>query len=72
MKKIYMTPEVEKEICGDVNPYSDEGIKKFKKWMSEHPEVYYYAEPKEEFSELVAVKKAQEAGCTTVLMENMS
>jgi hypothetical protein len=71
MKVIYMTPELEKEIYGDVKPYSEKGFKLFEQWTVIN-NVYCYSAIGENFDANVGISMATLCGCDAVLMEDLS
>lgn len=46
-------------------------VEAFKKWCAEN-KVFYYARPREAFNPWEAEELAREAGCTRLLMDDMS
>lgn len=71
MKVVTFTVELEKEIYGDVDPYTDEGIFLLKLWLS-RMNAYFYAKPRELFHEKEAIELAQEVGKEIVIVEDLS
>ena len=65
MKVIYDTPDL------GVPPFTPEYAENFKQWCQEH-NAYYYGRPKAIFSERDARDLALEAGCRTLVLENLS
>lgn len=51
--------------------FSRELIAAFKLWCQQHS-VYYYAQPRDSFSVTEAFRLAGQAGCSKLLMEDMS
>lgn len=49
----------------------DTFVAEFRKWRNEN-KVFYYARPREDFSITEGRKLAAEAGCTHVLLEDLS
>ena len=61
----------EANIYGGADPYSDEGIAKFKAW-SDANYVYCYSRTKENFFEFEAYELAEKADASYLIMENLS
>ncbi len=68
---ITLTQELEKEILGDIKPYTDEAFDAF--WdYCEDRNISFYAAPKEDFYIAEAIEQAVVDGNTKVIVENMS
>lgn len=51
--------EVEKNVYGDIKPYSDEGFKVFNNWLITN-HVFYYGKPRDSFNEREAMEMVAE------------
>lgn len=71
MDELYFTSELETEIYGKVPPYEKEGPALLRYWCKKH-NAYYYGRPKDSFSKQEAIELATNAGCTKVLLDNLS
>lgn len=69
--KVIKLLDVENEIYGDKNPYSEEGINTLRSWLSDN-DVCYYGRPKEDFFISEAIEIAERVGTSSVLVENLS
>ena len=71
MKIIDVTDLPLDDIYGTDKAFSDEGIEKFRAFISEN-EYDYYGESAENFSITEAIKKATDNGKKAVVVENLS
>ena len=58
-------------VYGDDDPYSEEGVAKFKAFCKEHG-IFYYARPRESYREQEAYDLAFEAKARYLVREDLS
>ena len=63
--------EPAREIWGDVEQYSDEGIALFQAWCKAH-NIAYWAAPREDFFSWKGAEHAREQGATYLILEDLS
>ncbi len=62
----------EQALYGDINPYTDEGIKIFLAYCAENEYLHYYGMPDMDFSVESAIAEAHANNCTHLLLDNLS
>jgi len=60
-----------KEIWGDVDAYSEEGVKLFQAWCAEH-NIAYWAAPREGFFPALGAAYARDRGAKYLILEDLS
>ena len=77
MEIINFTPELEKEIYGDANPWDEEGRAIFKRWIENSSSLYeggvfFYSATRDDFDLHRAINFAETCGYGAILVEDLS